>query len=172
MTILSITCPIPCGVFAPTFFLGAGFGRLYGYLMHIIFGIYKNLGVYSIIGAVSVTASVTHTISVAVIAFELNGQLTHMMPLLIGTLIAYAVGTSLSMSIFDVLLELKNLPFLPALRSPELYSKVALDIMNTNYLFLTNQSTLADIALLLQYVGNKPKLIPVLQSLEQKYFFL
>ncbi len=62
------------------------------------------------------TASVTHTISVAVIVFELNGQLSHMMPVLIGTLLAYAVGTSLSLSIFDVLLELKNLPYLPALK--------------------------------------------------------
>lgn len=34
--ILSICCPIPNGIFAPIFSLGAGFGRLYGHILRLI----------------------------------------------------------------------------------------------------------------------------------------
>lgn len=34
--ILSISCPIPMGIFTPIFTLGAGFGRLYGHILILI----------------------------------------------------------------------------------------------------------------------------------------
>jgi H+/Cl- antiporter ClcA len=33
LTVLAISCPIPNGVFTPSFVLGAAFGRLYGYVL-------------------------------------------------------------------------------------------------------------------------------------------
>ena len=51
LTALSISLPIPAGVFTPTFVLGAVFGRLYGYILKQIFGEVINETAYSIIGA-------------------------------------------------------------------------------------------------------------------------
>ena len=60
-----------------------------------------------------------------------------MIPVLIGVLVAYAVANSLAMPIFEVILEMKNLPFLPSLTSIATYNKTAGDMMNTNFLYLT-----------------------------------
>lgn len=76
LTVLAVTCPIPSGVFTPIFTLGASFGRLFGFVVWIMFD--KNfshdyVAMYAIIGAAGVASSVTHTISVCVIVFELTG---------------------------------------------------------------------------------------------------
>ena len=60
-----------------------------------------------------------------------------MIPVLIGVLISYAVANSLAMPIFDIILEMKNIPFLPTLTSIETYKKTAGCIMNTNFIYLT-----------------------------------
>ena len=78
LIVLSISCPIPAGVFAPMFCLGSVFGRAYGHILREI-GVYLGVrlieyeGIYAIIGAAALTSSVTRTISVAMIVFELNG---------------------------------------------------------------------------------------------------
>ncbi len=121
---------------------------------------------YAVLGAAGVASSVTRTISVCVIVFELTGQVTFLMPLLLCVLVSYAIGNSLSISFFDLLLDMKNLPYIPALKSKEAYNLEAGDIMNRNFLYLTKTSTLSDIAILLQYVGNQPKSIPVVETPE------
>lgn len=60
-----------------------------------------------------------------------------MIPVLIGVLVSYAVCNSLAMPIFEVILEMKNLPFLPTLTNIATYNKSAGDLMNTNFLYLT-----------------------------------
>ena len=37
LTILAISCPIPSGVFTPTFVLGAAIGRMYGIFISWLF---------------------------------------------------------------------------------------------------------------------------------------
>lgn len=98
------------------------------------------------------------------IVFELTGQTSHMIPVLIGVLISYAVANSLAMSIFDVILEVKNLPFLPTLTSIQTYNKTAGDIMSTNFLYLTHDAKLADIPAILNKVGNVPATIPIVDT--------
>ena len=68
-----------------------------------------------------------------------------MIPVLIGVLLSYAISSSLAMSIFDVLLDMKNLPYLPALKSEDQYSMTAKEIMNNSFLYLTQESTFHDI---------------------------
>ena len=72
MTALSVSCPIPAGVFTPIFASGAAVGRLVGYIMYVTAGV-EHMGVYAVVGAAAMTSSVTHTLSVAVIVFELTG---------------------------------------------------------------------------------------------------
>jgi chloride channel 2 len=168
LEVIAISWPIPAGVFTPTFVLGAGFGRLYGYVLRQLVGPSINEAAYAIIGAAWVTSSVTRTISVAMIVFELNGELSYMIPVLFAVLISYAISNSLAMSIFDVLLDMKDIPYLPALRSVGHYHLKANDIMNKNFLYLTKNSQLSDIIVLLQHLGPRAKSIPVVESEEDK----
>jgi hypothetical protein len=102
------------------------------------------------------------------IVFEINGELSYMVPVLFSVVISYAISNNLAMSIFDVLLDMKDLPYLPALRSVDMYNQSAKDIMNKNFLYLTQSSKLKDIVVLLQYLGPKSKSIPVVEAEEEK----
>jgi hypothetical protein len=102
------------------------------------------------------------------IVFELNGELSYMIPVLFAVLLSYAISNSLAMSIFDVLLDMKDIPYLPALRSVEQYKLTASNIMNKNYLYLTMNSQLSDIIVLLQHLGPRSKSIPVVETEEDK----
>lgn len=63
------------------------------------------------------TGAVTHTISTSVIVFELTGQMTHMIPVLIAVLIANAICQTLELNIYDSIVQIKKLPFLPPIKS-------------------------------------------------------
>jgi chloride channel 2 len=105
------------------------------------------------------------------IVFEMIGQTSHMVPLLVGTLMAYAVSNSLSISIYDALLEIKNLPFLPTLSGMSTYSLTAKDLINENFLFLTKDAKLADVAIIITKLGFTPATIPVVDSEAKKYLY-
>ena len=165
---ITVSAPIPAGVGIPMFVLGAAFGRLYGHVLRIFVGPTINEGVYSVIGAACVTSSVTRTISIVMIVFENNAQMSYMIPVLLSVLISYGISNKLGPSIFDILLEMKDLPHLPSLRSKEHYKLKASDIMVKNFLYLTKDSQLSDIIVLLQHLGPKAKSIPVVESEEDK----
>lgn len=60
--------------------------------------------IYAIIGAASMAGAVSRSTSAAMICFELTGQTSHLIPVLVGVLIAYIVANNFAMSIYDVIL--------------------------------------------------------------------
>ena len=128
MTILSLSCPIPCGVFTPMFSAGAAIGRFFGEFFFLITEIHP--GVYALVGAAALTSSVTHTISVIVIVFELSGQISYLPFMLVGVLTSYSISNLISSSIYDLLITLKKIPYMPSIKNTEIYTKHARDIMN------------------------------------------
>ena len=91
LTILALTCTIPAGV--PYCVFGAAFGWLFAIILKLLFPtMIINEGIYAIMGSAAFIASVTRTISIAIIVFEMNQQLTHMIPVLLSVLVAYAVS--------------------------------------------------------------------------------
>ena len=110
----------------------------------------------------------TRTVSIAMIVFEIIGQTSHMIPLLVGTLMAYAISNSLALSVYDAILEIKNLPFLPTATGVNTYQLTAKDLMNENFLYLTYDSIVADVAIIVGKVGFKPVTIPVVRTDTQK----
>lgn len=115
-TALTLSCPVPGGIFTPTFALGAVLGQLYVDVMEqiLMFFGYANMveyrGVYSILGAAAMTSSVTRTISVAMIVLELNGHLSHAVPLMVCVLSSYATSEYLKPeSFFEMLADLLGL---------------------------------------------------------------
>ncbi|XP_054883859.1 chloride channel protein 2-like [Poeciliopsis prolifica] len=124
MSALAITMPVPCGSFVPVFVIGAAFGRLVGECMAAWFpdGIHSNESIYSIepgayaiAGAAALSGAVTHTVSPAIIVFELTGQISHILPVMIAIILANAVAQSLQPSYYDSLIRIKKLPYLPEL---------------------------------------------------------
>ncbi|TNV72891.1 hypothetical protein FGO68_gene2426 [Halteria grandinella] len=167
---LAMCSPIPGGLLSPSFILGAVFGRLYGYILRHI-GLFFGLqlityeGLYAIVGAAAFASGVTRTLSIAMIIFEIIGNTSHMIPILIGVLLSYAVSSSLSLSAFDALIEIKNLPFLPTLTGYSTYHLNAKDLMNKNFLYLTKHaSSLGDIATIIAKVGHTAYTVPVVDS--------
>lgn len=109
-TAFTLSCPVPGGIFTPTFTIGAVFGQLYVSSLRrvlLFFGINNYIqyrGVYSILGAAAMTASVTRTISVAMIVLELNGHLSHAVPCMVCVLSSYFISELLKpQSFFEML---------------------------------------------------------------------
>merc|ERR1719219_2793215 len=122
LTILASTLPVPSGVLTPTFKIGAAFGRLVGEAMHVWFpdGVrygdqisFILPGGYATVGAAAFSGAITHTISISVIVFELTGQITHAVPVLVAVLVSNAIATFLQPSCYDSIILIKKLPYLP-----------------------------------------------------------
>ncbi|KAM8704359.1 hypothetical protein ACLKA7_008895 [Drosophila subpalustris] len=139
-SIIASTIPVPSGMFIPVFKIGAAFGRLVGEFMASWFphgvrygGRLSPImpGGYAVVGAAAFSGSVTHTVSVAVIIFEMTGQITHVVPVMIAVLVANAVAALLQPSIYDSIILIKKLPYLPDLlpSSSGMYSIFVEDFM-------------------------------------------
>lgn len=121
-SVVASTLPVPSGIFIPVFKIGAAVGRIVGETMASTFpkglsyGGHKHIiipGGYSIVGAAALAGAVTHTISTSVIVFELTGQITHILPVMIAVLIANGIAQLLQPSVYDSIIQIKKLPYLP-----------------------------------------------------------
>ena len=109
-TAFAVALPVPSGIFFPVFIIGeylclhkslsivmkplppspsgAALGRLCGeavavWLPEGVSGNPISPGGYAVVGAASLAGAVTHTISTSVIVFELTGQITHILPVMV-----------------------------------------------------------------------------------------
>ncbi|XP_038597277.1 chloride channel protein 1 [Tachyglossus aculeatus] len=175
MSIVATTMPIPCGGFMPVFVLGAAFGRLVGEIMAMLFPdgilfdgiVYKILpGGYAVIGAAALTGAVSHTVSTAVICFELTGQIAHILPMMVAVILANMVAQSLQPSLYDSIIQVKKLPYLPDLGWNQL-SKFTIfveDIMVREVKFVSASCTYRDLQALLH--ATTAKILPLVESPE------
>uniref|UniRef100_A0A452IV88 Uncharacterized protein n=3 Tax=Testudinoidea TaxID=8486 RepID=A0A452IV88_9SAUR len=156
MSALATTIPVPCGTFMPVFVIGAAFGRLVGESMAAWFpdGIHADSntyrivpGGYAVVGAAALSGAVTHTVSTAVIVFELTGQISHILPVMIAVILANAVAQSLQPSLYDSIIRIKKLPYLPELGwgHQEKYNVRVEDIMVRDVRYVTLNSKYRDL---------------------------
>ncbi|XP_029928866.1 chloride channel protein 1 [Myripristis murdjan] len=175
MSAVSTTMPIPSGAFMPVFILGAAFGRLVGEIMATLFPngilfdgiVYRILpGGYAVIGAAAMTGAVTHTVSTAVICFELTGQISHILPMMVAVILANMVAQGLQPSLYDSIIQVKKLPYLPELALGHIskYNIFVEDIMVRKVKFLSSQSTYRELSHLLETTTLKT--IPLVDSKE------
>ncbi|XP_070691666.1 chloride channel protein 1 isoform X1 [Pempheris klunzingeri] len=175
MSAVSTTMPIPSGAFMPVFILGAAFGRLVGEIMATLFPngilfdgiVYRILpGGYAVIGAAAMTGAVTHTVSTAVICFELTGQISHILPMMVAVILANMVAQGLQPSLYDSIIQVKKLPYLPELALGHIskYNIFVEDIMVRKVKFLSSQSSYRELNHLLE--NTTLKTIPLVDSKE------
>ncbi|XP_073288752.1 chloride channel protein CLC-b-like [Primulina huaijiensis] len=108
---------VPSGLFLPIILMGAAYGRILGVAM----GTYTDIdqGLYAVLGAASLMAgSMRMTVSLCVIFLELTNNLLLLPITMLVLLIAKTVGDCFNPSIYEIILELKELPFLDAKPEP------------------------------------------------------
>ncbi|XP_039929795.1 chloride channel protein 2 isoform X2 [Hirundo rustica] len=175
MSALATTIPVPCGAFMPVFVIGAAFGRLVGESMaawfpdgiHTDSNIYRIVpGGYAVVGAAALSGAVTHTVSTAVIVFELTGQISHILPVMIAVILANAVAQSLQPSLYDSIIRIKKLPYLPELGwgHHEKYNVRVEDIMVRDIGYVTLNCKYRDLQQVLH--STKMKSLPLVESAE------
>uniref|UniRef100_A0A096ME46 Chloride channel, voltage-sensitive 1a n=1 Tax=Poecilia formosa TaxID=48698 RepID=A0A096ME46_POEFO len=173
MSAVATTMPIPSGAFMPVFILGAAFGRLVGEVMATLFPhgivfdsiLYRIIpGGYAVIGAAALTGAVTHTVSTAVICFELTGQISHILPMMVAVILANMVAQGLQPSLYDSIIQVKKLPYLPELGFGHMsqYNIFVEDIMVRKVKFISSQSTYREVKHLLDSFSLKT--IPLVDS--------
>ena len=165
ITVLGLSCTMPSGVFGPMFSVGALLGRFYGHLIYSIFGINME-SAFAMAASAGAFSGFSHTISSALMVFELAGQTKYLPSLLLTCLIANLIGQGLSMGIFDVLLAIKNLPYLPAIKSNDAYSMSAGDLMDKlDHVMHEGEAKIVDGLSILSHIPKKYLvLIPILDD--------
>jgi len=99
------------GLFVPSLFIGALYGRLIGKVLSPIIPI--DVGTYSLIGAASTNAGISRmTISLTVMLVEATGNLYYSLPIMLVIMCAKWVGDWFNKGIYDMAIEAKHIPFL------------------------------------------------------------
>ncbi|MFC1892004.1 chloride channel protein [Thermodesulfobacteriota bacterium] len=121
------------GVFAPSLFMGAMAGGFFGTVAHQIFpGITASPGAYSIVGMAAVVSGTTHgPLSAILILFEMTGNYTIILPLMIACIISSLVsGKLLKESIYTLKLIRRGIDLKAGKDVNVLKSILVKDVMN------------------------------------------
>ncbi|NWU87496.1 CLCKB protein, partial [Onychorhynchus coronatus] len=126
MLIVATTLPLPAGYFMPIFIYGAAIGRLLGEVVALLFprGLHPHgpprpiiPAGYALAGAAAFSGSVTYAVSTALLVCEATGHTGHLLPIVLAVLVANAITQKHQPSFFDGGIIVKNLPYLPPIRS-------------------------------------------------------
>jgi chloride channel 7 len=111
---------VPSGLFLPIILMGSAYGRITALMLarfvHIDHGLYAVLG-----AAALMSGSMRMTVSLCVIFLELTNNLLLLPITMFVLLIAKTVGDAFNPSIYEIILDLKGLPFLEP--KPETWMK-------------------------------------------------
>ncbi|KAF5672053.1 chloride channel protein [Fusarium heterosporum] len=114
LTTITFGCKVPSGIIIPAMDAGALFGRLIGQLIPNI-----SPGIFAMVGAAAFLAGVSRmTLSLAVIMFELTGEVNFIPPFIIAILTAKWVADAITPEgVYDLAQHLQGHPFLDAERA-------------------------------------------------------
>ncbi|KAF5689977.1 chloride channel protein [Fusarium denticulatum] len=111
LTTITFGCKVPSGIIIPAMDAGALFGRMIGQLIPNI-----SPGIFAMVGSAAFLAGVSRmTVSLAVIMFELTGEVNFIPPFMIAILTAKWVADVISADgVYDLAQHLQGHPFLEA----------------------------------------------------------
>ncbi|KAF4439348.1 hypothetical protein F53441_12627 [Fusarium austroafricanum] len=111
LTTITFGCKVPSGVIIPALDAGALFGRMIGQLIPDI-----SPGIFAMVGSAAFLAGVSRmTVSLAVIMFELTGEVNFIPPFMIAILTAKWVADAISADgVYDLAQHLQGHPFFEA----------------------------------------------------------
>eukprot|EP01126_Amoeba_proteus_P057199 TRINITY_DN7263_c0_g1_i7.p1 TRINITY_DN7263_c0_g1~~TRINITY_DN7263_c0_g1_i7.p1 ORF type:complete len:529 (+),score=64.89 TRINITY_DN7263_c0_g1_i7:446-2032(+) len=114
LQILTMPVPVPLGIFNPAQTLGAAIGYLIGISVNSVMPLVKP-SMMAMVGSAATAAGLTQTLSTALLTVELTGEFDVLFPSMLGVVISMGISSTLSCDIFDTVLQLRQLPYLPAL---------------------------------------------------------
>eukprot|EP00298_Acanthocystis_sp_HF-20_P013668 c20460_g1_i1.p1 GENE.c20460_g1_i1~~c20460_g1_i1.p1 ORF type:complete len:804 (+),score=294.03 c20460_g1_i1:22-2433(+) len=167
----AITCPTPAGIFTPIFLIGAALGRLVGEILAQAYpdgledGYAISPGGYAVVGAAAMATGSTATISTAIIAFELTGEMRHLVPTLLAVLCALGVSNLMNGSFYDMISRLRGLPYLSSPKNPQSYLLMASQVMDEGFSSVNNMMTAVQLAKVLEASPNK-LIFPLVESVD------
>lgn len=168
-SILPCGSPLSIGVFGPLFTIGAAVGRLYGETLMKYWNPSQSPATYAVVGAACFAASATGTVSTPVIFFELTGQLSHMIPVMIASIVAYFVSAAIAPSIYDILAEWAGLHAVCYDFNEYLMSqKLAENHMSPVNVMFTKETTYSD-ALKAMSTYKTEEYFPIVDDLENRH---
>ncbi|KAJ9449901.1 Chloride channel protein C [Diplonema papillatum] len=113
LTVMTYGIAVPSGLFLPCLALGSSIGRIYGQLLHDMFGFDLAYGLYASFGSAAVLAGVVRmTVSLSVILIEATGNPPNVVPLMLVTCVAKFVGDLFNEGIYDEHIQLAKIPIL------------------------------------------------------------
>ncbi|KAH6056714.1 chloride channel protein [Parastagonospora nodorum] len=114
LTILTFGIKVPSGVIIPALSAGALFGRLVAQFLPSSSS--ASPGIFAMVGSAAFLAGISHmSISLAVIMFELTGQLSYVVPHMLAILVAKWVADTISAEgVYDLAQTVLGHPFLDA----------------------------------------------------------
>ncbi|KAI9911355.1 hypothetical protein PsorP6_009548 [Peronosclerospora sorghi] len=159
---LCITLKIPTGIWMPTFFAGASFGRMFGEFVTTLFPSLNIIpGTYALVGAAAFGVAATRALSVAVITLEITTAMSMTLPLFCGSLAALAISSLFQeKSVYDTLLVISGLPFLPLIEFES--NRTAGDVVEPCLVYIPKRTTIARILLALQRLPHHE--IPIVED--------
>ncbi len=121
------------GIFAPSLFMGAMAGGVFGTLAHAVLpGVTASSGAYSIVGMGAVVSGTTHgPMSAILILFEMTGDYKIILPLMIACIISYLASSQLLQeSIYTLKLARRGINIRGGKEVNILKSMPVMDVMN------------------------------------------
>jgi len=128
LTIVTFGCKVPSGIIIPSLDAGALFGRMVGQLVPDI-----SPGIFAMVGAASFLAGVSRmTVSLAVIMFELTGEVNFIPPFMVAILTSKCVADAISADgVYDLAQHLLGHPFFDAEHALDKVRRLDPDSENT-----------------------------------------
>ena len=127
---LTYGASIPSGLFVPAILVGCCYGRYIGEVIHTYVDTDAKPGTYALMGAASFVGGVTRlTIALTIVLMEVTNNIDYLLPLAITTLCAKFVGDVFGIAIYDLHIELKNIPFVNSQPPKYLIQLKTVDVM-------------------------------------------
>lgn len=105
-TAVSLSLPMPCGIYLPLLVMSAAFGRFYGECINAVFPDSPDAGLFAFVSAAATLSGITHSISSCVIVMEMTAQANNVLPLLVAAVISYTIAGLFTISIYDMFMVL------------------------------------------------------------------
>ncbi|KAL9653793.1 hypothetical protein ABK040_012854 [Willaertia magna] len=167
---LTVSLPMPAGIYVPLLVMGAGCGRLWGEFVAFVFpngfgnGVPVNAGGYAVVGAVALTASSTQAFSTVFILLEVAGIGVYL-PSLMAAIISVKISRALYYSIYDSIIKIRGWPAILETQTDSEDLRVK-DIMNyvDTLVVLEENTTFQELKNIFEKRKVLPKTFPIVNS--------
>ncbi|XP_044289630.1 H(+)/Cl(-) exchange transporter 7 isoform X1 [Varanus komodoensis] len=158
---------VSAGVFIPSLLIGAAWGRLFGICLSFVTSgwIWADPGKYALMGAAAQLGGIVRmTLSLTVIMMEATGNVTYGFPIMLVLMTAKIVGDFFVEGLYDMHIQLQNVPFLHWEAPVSSHSFTAREVMSTPVTCLRRVEKVGTVVDILSDPSSNHNGFPVVES--------